>query len=177
MSRERKPNIVFVLTDDQGYPDLGCCGNPWLKTPCIDAFAGQAVRFQDFHVAPLCAPTRGALMTGLRPARNGVWATCWGRSILNPDNKILPELLLQAGYRTGMFGKWHLGDNVPNRPQDRGFESVVAHKGGGVGQTPDFGETIISTTPTFATVNQRPIKATVPMYGFPGRAVHPRASG
>jgi arylsulfatase A-like enzyme len=138
MSRERKPNIVFVLTDDQGYPDLGCCGNPWLKTPCIDAFAGQAVRFQDFHVAPLCAPTRGALMTGLRPARNGVWATCWGRSILNPDNKILPELLQQAGYRTGMFGKWHLGDNVPNRPQDRGFKSVVAHKGGGVGQTPDF---------------------------------------
>lgn len=84
MSRERKPNIVFVLTDDQGYPDLGCCGNPWLKTPCIDAFAGQAVRFQDFHVAPLCAPTRGALMTGLRPARNRSMGYLLGTLDLGP---------------------------------------------------------------------------------------------
>lgn len=134
----RKPNIVFVLTDDQGYPDLGCTGNPWIKTPNIDRFSRESVRMNDFHVAPLCAPTRGALMSGHRPTRNGVWATCWGRSLLGASEKLLSNYLLEAGYRTGMFGKWHLGDNYPYRPQDRGFEEVVAHKGGGVGQTPDF---------------------------------------
>ena len=133
-----RPNIVFVLTDDQGYPDLGCTGNPWIQTPNIDQFSHEAVRMNDFHVAPLCAPTRGALMSGHRPTRNGVWATCWGRSLLGASEKLLSDYLLNAGYRTGMFGKWHLGDNYPYRPQDRGFEHVVAHKGGGVGQTPDF---------------------------------------
>jgi len=77
-------------------------------------------------------------MTGNRPLRNGVWATCWGRSILRPDEKTVAELFRDNGYATGLFGKWHLGDNYPYRPQDRGFERVVAHKGGGVGQTPDF---------------------------------------
>ena len=134
----KKPNIVFVLTDDQGYPDLGCTGNPHIKTPNIDEFHKDSARLNDFHVAPLCAPTRGALLTGHRPARNGVWATCWGRSLLDANELTLPEVLRSNGYATGMFGKWHLGDNYPYRPQDRGFERVIAHKGGGVGQTPDF---------------------------------------
>ena len=69
---------------------------------------------------------------------NGVWATCWGRSLLRPGEVTLADVLHSNGYATGMFGKWHLGDNYPYRPQDRGFDTVVAHKGGGVGQTPDF---------------------------------------
>ena len=134
----KKPNIVIVITDDQGYADLGCTGNPWIKTPNIDRFYTEAARFNDFHVAPLCAPTRGALMSGRRPLRNGAWATCWGRSILKNDSPTIANVLAENGYKTGMFGKWHLGDNYPYRPQDRGFQKVVAHKGGGVGQTPDF---------------------------------------
>ncbi len=134
----KPPNVIFVLTDDQGYADLGCHGNPWLRTPHLDRFHAEGVRFGDFHVAPLCTPTRGALMSGRRPARNGAWATCWGRSILKADEVTMADVFRANGYRTGMFGKWHLGDNYPYRPQDRGFDTVVAHKGGGVGQTPDF---------------------------------------
>lgn len=127
-----------MITDDQGYGDLGCTGNPRIKTPDIDAFYRESVRLNDFHVQPLCAPTRSAIMTGHRPLRNGVWATCWGRSILRSDETTMADIFTANGYTTGMFGKWHLGDNYPYRPQDRGFQRVVAHKGGGVGQTPDF---------------------------------------
>lgn len=134
----QRPNVVLVITDDQGYGDLGCTGHPWLKTPNIDAFHDDAVRLADFHVSPLCTPTRGALMTGRRPVRNGAWATCWGRSILRKSETTMADVFAASGYRTAMFGKWHLGDNYPYRPQDRGFQHVVAHKGGGVGQTPDF---------------------------------------
>ena len=126
------------MTDDQGVGDLGCTGNPWLKTPNIDRFAQEAVRCHDFHVAPLCTPTRGGLMTARHPLRNGAWATAWGRSLLKRRERTLAELFASNGYRTGLFGKWHLGDAWPYRPQDRGFSRVVAHKGGGVGQTPDF---------------------------------------
>jgi arylsulfatase A-like enzyme len=77
-------------------------------------------------------------MSGRRPVRNGAWATCWGRSILNKDEMTMADVFAANGYRTGMFGKWHLGDNYPYRPSDRGFERTVAHRGGGVGQTPDF---------------------------------------
>lgn len=133
-----KPNLILVMTDDQGYADLGCTGNPWLKTPNINAFSQQAVCCNDFHVSPLCTPTRGALMTGRYPLRNGAWATAWGRSILKRDEITMADIFRHNGYRTGLFGKWHLGDTYPYRPQDRGFEKVVAHKGRGVGQTPDF---------------------------------------
>ncbi|MHC4885226.1 MAG: arylsulfatase [Planctomycetota bacterium] len=133
-----KPNVIIVLTDDQGYGDLGCTGNPWIQTPNIDRFHAESVRFNDFHVQPLCTPTRGAIMSGRRPIRNGAWATCWGRSILRADETTIADCFKAGGYRTGLFGKWHLGDNYPYRPYDRGFEHVVAHHGGGVGQTPDF---------------------------------------
>lgn len=136
--RSNHPNVIMVLTDDQGYGDLGCTGNCEICTPNIDCFYEDAVRFTDYHVAPLCAPTRGALFTGRRPLRNGVWATCWGRSILHENETTLAEIFQHNGYATGLFGKWHLGDNYPYRPQDRGFSQVLAHKGGGVGQTPDF---------------------------------------
>lgn len=134
----KKPNVILVMTDDQGYADLGCTGNPWIQTPHIDKFYEESVRFTDFHVQPLCTPTRGAIMSGHRPIRNGAWATCWGRSILRASETTMADVFKANGYATGMFGKWHLGDNYPYRPFDRGFDHTVAHKGGGVGQTPDF---------------------------------------
>ncbi len=134
----KRPNVILVMTDDQGYADLGCTGNPWIQTSNIDAFSREAVRCEDFHVSPLCTPTRGAIMTGHRPVRNGAWATTWGRALVRRDEVMMPRIFAESGYATGMFGKWHLGDNYPYRPQDRGFQHVVAHKGGGVGQTSDF---------------------------------------
>ena len=135
---EIHPNVILVITDDQGYGDLGCTGNARIRTPEIDAFHAVSTHLGDFHVSPLCTPTRGALMTGRRPVRNGAWATCWGRSILRRSEVTMADVFAASGYRTGMFGKWHLGDNYPYRPFDRGFQTVVAHRGGGVGQTPDF---------------------------------------
>ena len=102
---DARPNVILVLTDDQGYADLGCTGNPWIRTPSIDAFHEDAVRFTDFHVAPLCTPTRGGIMSGHRPVRNGAWATCWGRSILRRTEMTMADAFAASGYRTGMFGK------------------------------------------------------------------------
>lgn len=82
-SQYKKPNVILVLTDDQGIGDLGCHGNPWLKTPNIDAFYKQAVRMTDFHVSPVCTPTRGAIITGRYPVNNGAWATYKGRDALS----------------------------------------------------------------------------------------------
>jgi len=133
-----RPNIVLIITDDQGYGDLSCHGNPVLKTPNLDALHAESVRFTDFHVAPTCAPTRAPLMTGHWSNRTGVWHTINGRSILREGEVTIAQMLAEAGYATGMFGKWHLGDNYPSRPQDRGFQEVLCHGGGGVGQTPDY---------------------------------------
>lgn len=138
MNTQRPPNVVFVLTDDQGYGDLGCHGNPHLKTPNLDRFHGESVRFTNFHVGPTCAPTRSGLMTGHHANSTGVWHTIGGRSLLRKDEWTLPAALKGAGYATGIFGKWHLGDSHPYRPQDRGFDHVVVHGGGGISQTPDF---------------------------------------
>jgi arylsulfatase A-like enzyme len=132
------PNVVFVITDDQGYGDLSCHGNPVLKTPQIDQLHDEGVRLLDYHVAPTCSPTRGALMTGHWTNRTGVWHTIMGRSLLRANERTMGQIFKDAGYATGMFGKWHLGDNYPYRPEDRGFTEVMRHGGGGVGQTPDF---------------------------------------
>ena len=117
-----RPNVVLIITDDQGYGDLGCHGNPVLKTPNLDRLHGESVRLTDFHVDPTCSPTRSALMTGRYASRTGVWHTITGRSLLRRDEITLAEVFAAAGYRTGIFGKWHLGDNYPYRPQDRGFQ-------------------------------------------------------
>ena len=132
------PNVVFVLTDDQGYGDLACHGNPIVKTPHLDRLWAESVRLTNYHVGPTCAPTRAGLMTGHYANSTGVWHTIGGRSLLRQDEVSLADLFAQSGYVTGIFGKWHLGDNYPYRPQDRGFQEVVVHGGGGVGQTPDF---------------------------------------
>ena len=135
---DRCPNVIFVLTDDQGYGDLSCHGNPILKTPNLDRMHEQSVRFTDFHVSPLCTPTRGALLTGRDPGRNGAYRTSAGRTMLHADEKTLGNLFADNGYVTGMFGKWHLGDSVPHRPQDYGFQDVVWHRCGGIGQVSDY---------------------------------------
>ena len=132
------PNIVIVITDDQGYGDLSCHGNPVLKTPNLDALHADAVRLVDYHVAPTCSPTRAAFLTGHWTNRTGVWHTIMGRSMLRESEVTMGQVFKDNGYATGMFGKWHLGDNYPFRPEDRGFTEVMRHGGGGVGQTPDY---------------------------------------
>ncbi|MFY0628350.1 MAG: arylsulfatase [Reichenbachiella sp.] len=133
-----KPNIVLIITDDQGYGDIGAHGNPDINTPNIDKLFTQSTRLTDFHVSPTCAPSRAALLTGRYANRTGVWHTIAGRSLLTEGEVTLPEVLRNNGYTTGLFGKWHLGDNYPFRPEDRGFDEVVSHLGGGVGQQHDF---------------------------------------
>ena len=132
-----KPNVVLIITDDQGYGDLGCTGNPVIKTPHTDQLANESVWLRDYHVAPTCSPTRAALVTGHWTNRTGVWHTIMGRSMLRANEVTIGQMLKDSGYQTGMFGKWHLGDNYPYRPEDRGFTEVYRHGGGGVGQTPD----------------------------------------
>ncbi|VTS04208.1 arylsulfatase [Tuwongella immobilis] len=131
----RKPNIILIMTDDQGYGDLACHGNPILKTPNLDQLHRQSVRFTDFHVSPTCAPTRSALMTGRHEFFNGITHTIFERERLRLDATILPQMLKQQGYRTGIFGKWHLGDEDAYQPQKRGFDEVFIHGAGGIGQT------------------------------------------
>ncbi len=138
LAAEEKPNVVIVITDDQGYGDLSCHGNPLLKTPQIDRLYADSVRLRDYHVAPTCSPTRSAFLTGHWTNRTGVWHTIMGRSMLRENEITMGQVFKDAGYATGMFGKWHLGDNHPYRPEDRGFTEVMRHGGGGVGQTPDF---------------------------------------
>ena len=134
----RRPNVVLVMTDDQGYGDLGCHGNEVLATPNIDRLHAQSIRLTNFHVDPTCSPTRSALMTGHYSSRTGVWHTIMGRSLMRRDEVTMTDVFSANGYRTGIFGKWHLGDNYPYRPQDRGFQEVLIHGGGGVGQGPDY---------------------------------------
>lgn len=133
-----RPNVVILITDDQGYGDMSCHGNTQLQTPNMDALHAESVRLTNFHVDPTCAPTRSALMTGKYSRRVGVWHTVMGRSFLAPEETTLAERFSKAGYRTAMFGKWHLGDNYPCRPQDQGFGHVLMHCGGGVGQSSDY---------------------------------------
>ena len=133
-----KPNVVIVITDDQGYGDLSCHGNPILKTPEIDKLYEDSVRLKDYHVSPTCSPTRSAFLTGHWTNRTGVWHTIMGRSMLRENEVTMGQVFKDAGYATGMFGKWHLGDNYPYRPEDRGYTEVMRHGGGGVGQTPDY---------------------------------------
>ena len=133
-----RPNVILIMTDDQGYGDLACHGNKILKTPALDRLHGQSVRLTNYHVDPTCSPTRSALLTGRYSTRTGVWHTIMGRSMMHTDEVTLAEVFAASSYRTGCFGKWHLGDNYPLRPQDQGFHEVLVHGGGGVGQTPDF---------------------------------------
>ncbi|MDA7881895.1 arylsulfatase [Akkermansiaceae bacterium] len=135
---EQRPNVILVMTDDQGYGDVGCHGNTILKTPHLDKLHAVSVRFTDFHVSPFCTPTRAALMTGNHAGYTGAFRTSSGRTMMHRDEKTVANLFADAGYATGMVGKWHLGDNAPHRPQDRGFQDVVWHRCGGIGQASDY---------------------------------------
>lgn len=133
-----KPNVILVITDDQGYGDLACHGNPWIKTPHLDELWEISVRFTDFHVSPTCAPTRASLVTGRYNNRTGVWHTVTGRTLLRENEVTMAEVFKDNGYATAMFGKWHLGDNYPRRPVDVGFQKAVYHAGGAIGNTNDY---------------------------------------
>jgi arylsulfatase len=130
-----RPNVVFILTDDQGYGDLSCHGNPVLKTPNLDRLHGEGVRFTDFHVSPTCSPTRAALMTGRHEFKSGVTHTIEERERLSLKATTIAQVLKSAGYTTGIFGKWHLGDEPDHRPDQRGFDEMFIHGAGGIGQT------------------------------------------
>ncbi len=117
-----KPNVILILTDDQGMGDLSFYGNPVIQTPHLDQLAGEGVSFNQFHVTAMCSPTRAALLTGRNPLDNGVVSTCQGLHTIRPEFPTLSEALAAGGYATGIFGKWHLGRNYPNRPRDRGFQ-------------------------------------------------------
>lgn len=129
-----RPNIILVMTDDQGMGDLSCMGNKVVRTPHIDAFYKKATRLNDFQVSPTCAPTRAAMMSGRPPFKVGVTHTIFQRERLAPDVFTLPQALKSAGYATGLFGKWHLGDEEAYLPQNRGFDEVLMHGAGGIGQ-------------------------------------------
>jgi arylsulfatase A-like enzyme len=132
-----RPNVILILTDDQGWGDVGFHGNPHLKTPHLDALAAQSVELTQFYVSPVCSPTRASLMTGRYNYRTGAIDTFLGRSTMAADEVTLAEMFASAGYRTGIFGKWHLGDNYPSRPFDQGFDESLVHRGGGMVQPAD----------------------------------------
>lgn len=134
----KQPNIIVVMTDDQGYPELSVHGNPILKTPHLDRLHGQSLRLEDYHVSPMCAPTRGQLMTGLDAARNGATNVSSGRALLRPEIPTMANFFGDAGYTTGIFGKWHLGANYPFRPEDRGFDETVWFPSSHIGSVPDY---------------------------------------
>lgn len=130
-----RPNILFILTDDQGYGDLSAHGNPVLKTPNLDRLREESVRFTDFMVSPTCAPTRSAIMTGRHEFRNGITHTILERERMDLKAVTIAQVLKTAGYTTGIFGKWHLGDEPDYRPNKRGFDEQFIHGGGGIGQS------------------------------------------
>lgn len=131
----RRPNIVLIMSDDQGYGEIGAHGNPVIQTPHLDRLHAGSVRWTDFQVSPTCAPTRSALLTGRHEFKNGVTHTIFERERLTPKATTLAQVLQTAGYTTGIFGKWHLGDEDAWQPGQRGFNEVFIHGGGGIGQT------------------------------------------
>ncbi len=133
-----RPNVILIITDDQGYGDFGFTGNHHVKTPVLDRLAAESVRFTNFYVSPVSAPTRSSLLTGRYSLRTGVRDTYNGGAIMASSEVTIAEILKGAGYATGHFGKWHLGDNYPCRPIDQGFDESLMHLGGGMGQPGDI---------------------------------------
>ena len=134
---KKRPNIILFVSDDQGYGDLSLHGNPVLETPNLDRIAHEGAEFTQFHVNPVCSPTRSSLLTGRYYYRTGVVDTYMGRSMMYNDEVTIAEVLQKSGYKTGIFGKWHLGDHYPMRPMEQGFEEVLVHEGGGIAQPSD----------------------------------------
>jgi len=133
-----QPNVILIMLDDMGYGDMQAHGNPYLKTPNLDQLHQESIRFTNFHVDPSCSPTRAALLTGQYSSRSGVWHTIGGRSLLKKEKVTMAEIFKNSGYETGYFGKWHLGENYPFRPMDRGFDETLVHGGGASTIHPDY---------------------------------------
>ena len=129
----KQPNILFILTDDQGFGDISAHGNPVLKTPNLDKLRSEGRSFSDFHVSPTCSPTRSALMTGRHEFKNGITHTILERERMTLNATTIAQQLQAAGYATGIFGKWHLGDEDDYQPNQRGFNEVFRHGAGGIG--------------------------------------------
>ena len=134
---ERPPNVILIMTDDQGIGDVGYMGNPIVSTPTLDSLAARSLNLLNFYVSPVCAPTRASLMTGRYSERTGVYDTYNGGAVMRTGEITMAEVFREHGYRTGIFGKWHLGDNYPFRPIDQGFDVSLTHKSGGLGQPGD----------------------------------------
>src|SRR5688572_20514592 len=137
LGAETRPNVIVVMTDDHGYGDLGVHKNPHVRTPNLDRFAQEGLQMTRFYVSPVCSPTRASLMTGRYHYRTGVIHTSRGGAKMHGDEVTVAERLKTAGYRTGIFGKWHLGDNYPMRPSEQGFDEALIHKSGGIGAQSD----------------------------------------
>ena len=118
----QKPNIVLILTDDQGWGDLSLNGNTNISTPNIDRLAQEGVVFDHFYVCPVCSPTRAELLTGRYHVRGGVYSTSAGGERLDLDEVTLADIFKQAGYKTAAYGKWHNGMQAPYHPNSRGFD-------------------------------------------------------
>ena len=136
-SVSERPNVIVMMTDDQGWGDFGFHGHPVLRTPALDRLASESVRLDTFYVHPVCTPTRAALMTGRYPQRTRAFDTWVGRAMMDPAEVTVAEVLREAGWATGIFGKWHLGDCYPMRAMDQGFEESLVLRGGGIGQPAD----------------------------------------
>jgi len=137
-TQKEKPNVILILTDDQGYGDFSCHGNPVIKTPVLDKLHDQSIRFTDFHSSPMCSPTRGQLMTGRDAVDNACTAVCKGRSLVREDLPMMSDIFKASGYQTAHFGKWHMGDSYPFRPQDRGFDETIHHGAWGITSIADY---------------------------------------
>ncbi len=137
-NKKERPNVILILTDDQGYGDFSCHGNPILKTPELDKLHAQSVRLTDFHSSPMSAPTRGQLITGVDAMDNGCTAVCMGRSMVREDLPTMADIFKASGYQTAHYGKWHIGDSYPYRPEDRGFEETVSHGAWGITSIADY---------------------------------------
>ncbi|MEI9898761.1 MAG: arylsulfatase [Chthoniobacter sp.] len=134
-SHAKPPSIILVMADDVGYGDLSCLGNPIVQTPNFERFYRQSVRFTNFHVSPTSSATRAALMTGRHEFRSGVTHTMLERERMRLDATTIAQVLKAAGYATGIFGQWHLGDEAAYQPEKRGFDETFIHGGGALGQT------------------------------------------
>ncbi len=134
---QKRPNILLIMTDDQGIGDVGLHNNDILKTPNMDAIANQGAEMRQFIVNFNCSPTRASMLTGRDNYRTGVVGVTETAHLMKSTELTIAKVLSDAGYRTGIFGKWHLGDSYPMRPSDKGFQETLIHKGGGIGQASD----------------------------------------